>query len=239
MPTLEEIIYNNIKKVEEKSFVHSSFWYEKSGGSQLIANRLAEGLDITYGAEVRNITHMGKGWTVEGTRFDKVIFCGNLKALPQILEGVEVGNAADFISGLAYHGTTTCFCEIDRNPYSWCYLPSREYKSHRIICTGNFSPDNNAPGVSTGTIEFTDQISEDEIRQNLARIPLQPKYITSHFNKFTYPIQDSETRANIRHLKEQLEPYGLYLTGRFADWEYYNMDAAMGVAMDLCKNIFS
>ena len=28
-----------------------------------------------------------------------------------------------------------------------------------------------------------------------------------------------------------------YLTGRFADWEYYNMDVAMGAAMDLCKMI--
>ncbi len=237
MPTVEEIIYNNIKKVEEKSFVHSSFWYEKSGGSQLIANRLAQGLDIIYNADIQNITYtLEKDWDVGGSRFDKVIFCGNLKGLPEILEGVDVGNAEDFISTLAYHGTTTCFCEIDQNPYSWCYLPSREYKSHRIICTGNFSPSNNAPGVSTGTIEFTDKISEDEIKQNLFLIPLQPKYITSHFNKFTYPIQNTETRANIHYLKEKLKPYGFYLTGRFADWEYYNMDAAMGAAMDTCKS---
>jgi len=238
MPTIDEIIYNNIKKVEEKSFVHSSFWYEKSGGSQLIANRLAEGLDIIYNADIQNITYiLGKGWTVGGKRFDKVVFCGNLKELPKMLEGVDMGNAVDFISTLAYHGTTTCFCEIAPNPYSWCYLPSREYKSHRIICTGNFSSSNNAPGASTGTIEFTDNIFEDEIKQNLSLMPLHPKYITSHFSKFTYPIQNVNTRENIHCLKEKLKPFGFYFTGRFADWEYYNMDAAIGAAMDLCEKI--
>ena len=27
--------------------------------------------------------------------------------------------------------------------------------------------------------------------------------------------------------------YDFYFTGRFADWEYYNMDIAMGAAMDM------
>jgi UDP-galactopyranose mutase len=41
----------------------------------------------------------------------------------------------------------------------------------------------------------------------------------------------------IRNLKSELAPTGFYFTGRFADWEYYNMDVAMGVAMDLCHMI--
>ena len=41
----------------------------------------------------------------------------------------------------------------------------------------------------------------------------------------------------IKQLKSHLVPMGLYMTGRFADWEYYNMDVAMGAAMDLCKNL--
>ena len=41
----------------------------------------------------------------------------------------------------------------------------------------------------------------------------------------------------IHNLKDALSPYGFYFTGRFADWEYYNMDVAMGAAMDLCKKI--
>jgi len=41
----------------------------------------------------------------------------------------------------------------------------------------------------------------------------------------------------IQNLKDVLEPFGLYFTGRFADWEYYNMDVAIAAAMDTYKKI--
>ena len=37
----------------------------------------------------------------------------------------------------------------------------------------------------------------------------------------------------IKELKNILEPLGFYLLGRFAEWEYYNMDVAIGASMDL------
>ena len=41
----------------------------------------------------------------------------------------------------------------------------------------------------------------------------------------------------ILDLKDTLSPYGFYFTGRFADWEYYNMDVAMGAAMDMVNRM--
>ena len=41
----------------------------------------------------------------------------------------------------------------------------------------------------------------------------------------------------IKNLKADLAPAGFYFTGRFTDWEYYNMDVAIGAAMDLCKTL--
>ena len=34
-------------------------------------------------------------------------------------------------------------------------------------------------------------------------------------------------------IKKLIKPEGIYLLGRFAEWEYYNMDAAIGAAIDL------
>ena len=155
-----------------------------------------------------------------------------------MLEGVDFSAYDSKIDALESHGTTSVFCEIDKNPYSWIYMPSRQHESHRIICTGNFSSSNNAPGKMTGTIEFTDEISEEEIKENLTRIPLHPKYLAYCYNRYTYPIQDRETRSMIKSLKEDMARCNLYMTGRFADWEYYNMDAAIGAAMDMHENIF-
>ena len=89
----------------------------------------------------------------------------------------------------------------------------------------------------SATIEFTDYISKEDIMDNLKRIPLHPKYITHEYTQYTYPIQDENTRPNITSLKNVTEASGLYLLGRFAEWEYYNMDAAMGAAIDLNKRM--
>lgn len=41
MPTTQEMRDNNVNKVEEKAFAHSTFWYEKMNGSQYIADKIA------------------------------------------------------------------------------------------------------------------------------------------------------------------------------------------------------
>lgn len=243
MPTTQEMRDNNANKVEEKAFVHSTFWYEKEGGSQYIADKLAEGLNIEYNSDVNLIEYKKGKWIVCGEEFDKVVFCGNIKDMVYMIKGVDVDAFKIPVEALEYHGTTTVFCEIDKNPYSWIYLPSRHHKSHRIICTGNFSQTNNdisvAEGRITATIEFTDKINKADILDNLKRIPLHPKYIDHIYNKYTYPIQDANTRTMIKELKATLGHSSLFFTGRFADWEYYNMDIAIGAAKDMCNKINS
>jgi len=243
MPTTKEMRDNNANKVEEKSFVHSTFWYEKKDGSQYIANRLAEGLNIRFRAEINSIQYLAGKWHVFDEEFDRVIFCGNIKDMIKMIEGVDLEVYKAPVDALEYHGTTAVFCEIDKNPYSWIYQPSRRHESHRIICTGNFSPTNNDSSVPDGritaTIEFTDHINKMDILDNLKRIPLHPKYIDHMYNQYTYPIQNANTRGMLKELKSVLAPCGFYFTGRFADWEYYNMDVAIGAARDLVESIFA
>lgn len=241
MPTVAEMIFNNINHVKEKAFVHATFWYEKNNGSQFLADKLAEGLDIRYNSNISKITYSDDRWTVNGNVYDKIVFCGNIKDMVKMINGVDLTDYKERVDALEYHGTTAVFCEIDKNPYSWIYQPSRSHESHRIICTGNFAASNNSPEISkdriTATIEFTDEISKEDILRNLEKMPLHPKYITHKYNKYTYPIQDANTRDMIKELKKVLSSKNMYFTGRFADWEYYNMDVAIGAAMDTCNQI--
>ena len=236
MPSLEDIIYNNFKHIEEKSFVHSSFFYPQKGGSQFVANRLAKGLEIHYNVDVKSIEKIEKGWLVNGEICDKVIFTGNIKDIPLIVKGVDLSAYIEGVEALEAHGTTTVLCEIEDNPYSWIYMPSRVHEAHRIICTGNFAESNRAGGVMSATIEFTDEISKKDIIDNLSRIPYHPKYIAHNYAPYTYPIQAKDTREFINSVKRVTESEGLFLLGRFAEWEYYNMDIAMGAALDLYNN---
>ncbi|WP_300226793.1 FAD-dependent oxidoreductase [uncultured Bacteroides sp.] len=242
MPTVEEMIYNNFNHIEEKNFVHATFWYEKQNGSQYIVDKLAQDLDIVLGVNINSIEYNkpNNKWLVCGKEFDTVIYCGNIKDMPFTIKGTEViKKYSNQIDALAYHGTTAVFCEIDANPYSWIYQPSTLHQSHRIICTGNFSKTNNNKDITanriTATIEFTDEITKEEILNNLKNIPLNPSYLGHVYNQYTYPIQDNYTRDMIKSLKHELSPLNFFFTGRFADWEYYNMDIAIGAAMDMIK----
>lgn len=243
MPTIEEIIFNNINHIDEKSFVHSSFWYERNDGSQFIADTLAEGLDIRYSSPVKQMEYnsVRKKWGINDEQFDSIVFCGNVKELIHRIKGLDVSGYIDGVDALEYHGTTTVFCEIDRNPYSWVYQPSPKHKSHRIICTGNFADSNNDQSIPkdriTASIEFTDFINETEMAEGIKQMPYHPKLICHKYNQYTYPVQNKNTRQMIKDLKRELAGKSFYLTGRFADWEYYNMDVAIGAAMDLCRSI--
>ena len=225
MPTTQEMRDINTRHIEEKTFVHSTFWSEKNNGSQYIADRLAEGLDIRYGCGIDSILYDGEKWKILGDTFDKVVFCGNIKDMVKMIAGVDLSDFIPAVEALDYHGTTSVFCEIDANPYSWIYLPSSNNSSalpkDRI----------------TATVEFTDEISKENILENLSKIPLHPVYLSHCYNHYTYPIQNNQTRKLISDVKQKLASTGFYLTGRFADWEYYNMDVAMGCAIDLCKKI--
>lgn len=237
MPSVEDIMFSNFCRQQEDRMVHSAFWYARAGGSQFIADRLAENLNISYNSPVNAIRQKDKLWTVNGELFDSVVFCGNLKELPAMMGDTFPIPFRESVQKLNYHGTTTVLCEIQPNPYSWIYLPDEKYKSHRIICTGNFASSNNAPGKMSATIEFTGEQSKQEIDRQLDHIPLSPEYVAHQYTPCTYPVQSSDTRKTVQDIKQALEKENFYLTGRFAEWEYYNMDAAAGASIDLAERI--
>ncbi len=233
MPSVTEILLNNIGKVDECKMVHSTFYYAKAGGSQFIADTLAQGLDIAYDSRIDELRRENNQWIVQGESFDRIIYTGNVRELPSKLSNNELSAFTDEIESLKSHGTTSVLCSITPNTFSWIYLPSPRLGSHRIICTGNFSPSNNGEGHMTATIEFSEQMHEEEIRAQLAHMPLKPQYLAHHWEPCTYPVQDEFSRELVSHIKEALDSLGFYLHGRFAEWEYYNMDAAIGASLDL------
>lgn len=115
MPTVEEMVYNNINHVKEKSFVHSTFWYENMNGSQYIADKLAEELHICYDTDIKNIKYAHNKWLIEEEYFDKVIFCGNIKDMVKIVEGFDIREYEDEIVKLEYHMVLQlCFAKLIR-----------------------------------------------------------------------------------------------------------------------------
>lgn len=74
MPTVNEIFFNNMNHVEERNFVHSTFWYPKQDGSQFFANRLATEINVQYGKSIDKLLFSEGVWEIEADKYDIVVF---------------------------------------------------------------------------------------------------------------------------------------------------------------------
>lgn len=230
MPDFNKIFLNNITRAGEKEMVHSSFYYPKKGGSQFIVDRLANGLKIECNKPVNSIQYRDGKWMINGVDFDKVVYTGDVRILQNILltDDTKVSNALKGVASLKSNGTSNMLCETDDTELSWLYLPDGETKAHRIIYTGNFSSANNVMGKrKTCVVEFSGKVDEAQIIAGLQKLPGNLKPISYNYEANSYIIQQHDTRGKIREVKNRLHPLGFYLTGRFAEWEYYNMDKAI------------
>ncbi len=244
MPKLIEIITSNIVRRGEGEMVHANFYYPRSGGSQFIANRLAAGLSVLCNKKLETISVNENKLTVFGEVFDHIIYTGDVRKLPDIL-ALQTDKPFQYqeeVKQLRSNGTSSVLCSCDKSDLSWLYIPEAHFKAHRIIYTGNFSRTNNSTTLqesnrSSCTVEFSGICTYEEMEKELKLLPGNLLPIDYNNEPNSYVIQDKETRKIIQAYKEYLAPYGIHLLGRFAEWEYYNMDKAMEAAFELQKKI--
>lgn len=242
MPDLQEIMQSNIIREEEGNMVHSSFYYPKEGGSQFIVDRLKKGLDIRTGSEVTDIEEKGDKLIVQGGQFDKLIYCGDIRQFPAYGKDImnKGGVDVEYLGSLRSNGTSNLFCETDDNDISWLYIPESFTKAHRIIYTGNFSNTNNrGSNRKTCVVEFSGKVDYDVMVEEIKKLPGNLSPLAHNYEPNSYVIQDHRTRGEIRAAKDALSKKGMYLLGRFAEWEYYNMDKAIEAAFELSRKEFN
>ncbi|MBT42235.1 MAG: UDP-galactopyranose mutase [Idiomarina sp.] len=240
-PDLEKIIVDNIFKKKEDEMVHSTFFYPVKGGSQFIANRLSEGLNIEYGLTVDSIQIHPHGVIVNNEFYEKLIFTGDVRELNFIIEGLSESaySAVKNVTSLLSHGTSNILCECDPTDLSWLYIPESFTRAHRIIYTGNFSKFNNTNSQrSSCTVEFSGKLTEDEMINELDKLPGNLVPLSSNHQKSSYVIHESKTKKSVETVKSELAKHNVLLLGRFAEWEYFNMDTAIASAMSLVENEF-
>lgn len=239
MPDLREVIYNNILKREESNMVHASFFYAKRDGSQFIVDRFSEGLKIncSYKVSTLELTYKNQLSINKGDRVaDFIVFCGDVRQLHKMIqiEDPLLQEALLKMTDLPSNGTSNVLCETDPNDISWLYLPEVKYKAHRIIYTGNFSTTNNEGSKrTTCVVEFSGKQEQSKMLEELKILPGNLKALAFNYEPNSYIIQNETTRKDILNLKLRLKPYHIFLLGRFAEWEYYNMDKCIEAAMEL------
>jgi protoporphyrinogen oxidase len=236
MPDLKEVILSNVLRKEEDQMVHSSFYYPKEGGSQFIVDRFAEALNISVSYTVNSIELNNNKLSINhGERItDKLIYTGDVRNLHRIIniDDNELNDSLLKARGLKSNGTSNVLCEMDNNDLSWRYIPEHQFKAHRIIYTGNFSDSNNASlEKKTCVVEFSGEHNQNAMIKELGSLPGNLRPLAFNYEPNSYIIHNKDTKKIINKIKNLLEPYNIYLLGRFAEWEYYNMDKCIESAM--------
>lgn len=243
MPKPDEIFLNNILRRKEQAMVHAGFYYPRHNGSQFIANRLKEGLPVHLSTPLEEIVVLPKNrLMLNGGKYesDLLVYCGDVRKLATLLRSPspEVSEALRAVQDFESIGISTVFCQTEANELSWLYLPEPDVAAHRIIYTGNFSDENNADlSRKTCVVEFSGFWKYDEAVVEVSKLPGNVKPISFHYEPNAYVVQRSDTRSKISRLKDALATYGIHLLGRFAEWEYYNMDKCIESAMALLEQL--
>lgn len=239
MPNSSDILLKNILRTNEKQMVHSSFYYPKIDGSQFIIDKLSERLNIDLDTNIEKILKKENQYLIDNELFDKIIYTGDIRKLMDIFnfenDWFDNIQLTDFKS----NGTTNMLCTIQsKTDLTWLYFPEVKYKPHRIIFTGNFSENNNNSNKKIScVVEYSGKITEIELKEEISKLPMKLKPIAFNFTESSYIIHKRNNMDEIKNLKNKLEQANIYLLGRFAEWQYYNMDKCIESAMKLSKKI--
>ena len=241
MPDIPDVLLQNIMRESELEMIHSSFYYPESGGSQFIIDRLAAGLNIRSNTSVNDIFLADGCITVNGSeRFDALVYTGDVRDLYRIIKNPSP-DLAGLLQGVVdfrSNGTTNVLCESPDFDFSWLYLPSPDYQCHRIINTGSFSASNTPQGMDGSCVlEFSGLYADDFVFSELKKLPFNLRPIAVNRQESSYVLHDFEVFGKLEKLRAVLKSQGIYLLGRFAEWQYFNMDKAMESAFRVFDEI--
>jgi len=241
LPEKKEILRSVLMKdPTERKMPHSTFYYPLVGGIQTMVDAIAEGLDIRCDCEIKQIRKTDKWIINDDEEYDRVISTIPLPLLPDRME--LPGAVYESIRGLKYNHLTTVLFECDETDISWLYVPSHEYRSHRVgyqsALTPNASP---KAGRGCGALEIIGDrfaVTKDLAKQgNILPEKLGfNEVIDSEFTEYAYVIHDIDYRKNLNNILEYFkEVPDFYLLGRWGTWNYKNMDMCMQDAMQLME----
>ena len=244
MPSISNIFFNNINLINEKEMVHSTFFYPKKGGSQFIVERLSSGLKVINTEVKKIIKKNGQILINNEYKFDYLIFTGNIINLLDIYESdfSYKNDLVKDISSLKCTGTKTILCSCDSNPYSWVYLPEANIIPHRIIMTGNFSKNNNSSFLEDKRISCTLETSfvgsyPNDLEIDFNNLPFNIIPLSTNIEANSYVIHTKKTQDLIDKTTAFFKKHNIFCCGRFAQWQYFNMDMAILSAIKISKEI--
>jgi UDP-galactopyranose mutase len=86
-------------------------------------------------------------------------------------------------------------------------------------------------------VEFSGQFSYEFMCSEVTKLPGNLKPLAWNYEPNSYIVHDQKSKELISEARAILKAQNVHLLGRFAEWEYYNMDKAIEAGMALYEEI--
>lgn len=175
--------------------------------------------------------------------------------LPSLVERLEplpddIRAAAEALEYLSLR----CVCVVVKaEPYTdkqFVYVPDPDTVFHRVTYMSNLSPEMAPAGYVSlqvevsyvGTPEQDDDTLTERVLADLYKIGFiragDPVVATQVLDiPFAYPRQSPDRAAHVERIRRYLADFDVYLCGRNAEWEYYNMHDVIPRSRDLAEQL--
>jgi protoporphyrinogen oxidase len=255
----DEDILKSAEGIETEGYLHQLyFYYPKSGGIQALVesfrSRLNSKVAIHVEHEVKQVRKLTEKWEIKSgngrkTLSDLVISTIPVQTLVGITENDEKIN--ECVDALKYNsimiGIVNVKCDKAGNNFAFM-IPEKDLIFHRLSKIDFLGPAYRKEKTVTYMLEVTyrkndllDTSSDQQIIENMIEGLIKIDFIERgedvNFTAlerfpFAYVIYDLDHRKNMDQVKDFYAKEGIYLHGRFGEFEYLNMDGVIRRSME-------
>lgn len=248
-PPLEDVIKSAIG-IQTEGYTHQLyFYYPDTGGIQALIRAMESKIpNIHRNFGVTKVEKRGKKWLVssdkETREFDELVSTIPIFDLVKAL-GKVPQTATTALNNLRFNSLIAVMLGLNEahiNEFTAVYFPDKDFLPNRVGFPMNFSERNVPPGMSSLVAEITAnegdgiwELSNDDIIERVSAGLHQRKIINRGRicyskvmrSKYAYVVYDLSYQKNIRLVRNYIDKLGIRLCGRFAEFEYLNMDACI------------
>jgi len=242
-PSLEEVVNGALGIVNQGMGYNPRFSYPQRGGIDCLPQALARPLQrVELGHTVSGIDSRRRVVRFSSGREEPYDVLISTLPLPRVFELLV--DAPDGIREAARRLQVVSILDmnvgVDRPKVSdqhWLYFPEHKYVFTRVGFPMNFSDDAGPEGASSLYIEVTHrpedppelEFTYETAIGNLIDCGIlnrDDRIVTRHVIRIphAYVVFDRHRQQHLSRLVQYLESMGIYVAGRYGDWDYYSME---------------
>ncbi|MCU0666209.1 MAG: FAD-dependent oxidoreductase [Candidatus Omnitrophica bacterium] len=258
-PPIDDIVKSALG-IETEGYLHQlNFFYPRHGGIQSLISAFAGGKqDCICGFNIKKISRRRKEWLVSDGKnirpYNKIVITFAVAEALRMMENVPL-RVMQAAKDLRYNCLRVVLIGIKNRSLldkSAIYIPDKDILAHRVCFMGYFSQNNVPLGNSSlvaevtakpgsGLAKVSNSLLIEKIVKNLSCIGIIDKkdIVTTDIKNlpYGYVIHDRDRQKNMKIIRSFFDSLGIKLLGRFAEFEYINMDQVVARSRSLASKM--